>query len=166
MRWLAWLMGICAVAFSSFAFCQGTSFRDLGTDATKLKARTQGMDVSVILSTRSIRTKALLGERFVEGQYPEIVRTVTELKIFVEGQRLFVPRSTFADLVDVRKADITFVARRGVLRIQGGDASEAFEVKIEFDKSAVRRRALFDSMNPKTPLQETNYYLRVLADRP
>lgn len=166
MTSLARIVGIWVFMFSLFALGQGSPVRELTTDTARLEEHTRGMGVSVVLSTRAVRAKAWLGERFIEGQYPNTVRVVNELKISVNKKHLFVPRSTFTDLVDVRKADIAFTKDGGVLRIHGGDASESFEVKIEFDKVGVRRRSLFNSAISGAPLQETTYHLRVMADRP
>ena len=160
------MMVIFGFVLSLAAFGQDSATQELGTGSTRLVARSRGLDASIVLHTKDISAKSLLGERFVEGQIRDTVRVCSELIISVNKRRIFVPRSTFSDLVGVRKAEITVEGNMGALRIYGGDASESFVVRIDFDKTKVMRRALFSSSFDRKPLEQTTYHMRVMEDRP
>jgi hypothetical protein len=51
-----------------------------------------------------------------------------------------------------------------VLSISGGDAAEAYGVRIYFDTAKVTRRILTSSLTPDTVTQHTRYFLNVLKD--
>ncbi len=89
---------------------------------------------------------------------------VDRIEITVDGNPLFIPRSVFCDLADLNKAVIK-KGKKGkkgaILTLYGGDASESYIVKIEFDASDVKRRILSSAMSPDQPLQETTYYVQV-----
>ena len=60
----------------------------------------------------------------------------------INGDPVFVARSVFADLSDIN--DASLVAENGtfILKLQCGDASEAYEVTITFNKSQVLERSV------------------------
>lgn len=89
---------------------------------------------------------------------------VERLDIVVNGKSIFIPRSAFCDLADLTKAEIEADKMGPVLKLYGGDASESYIVKIEFDATHVKRRILSGAVAPDQPLQETTYHLRVLGD--
>jgi hypothetical protein len=47
-----------------------------------------------------------------------------------------------------------------VLMISGGDASESYIARIEFDSERVKRLTLASAFTPDKPAQVTTYYLR------
>jgi hypothetical protein len=82
----------------------------------------------------------------------------------VNGNPLFVPRSVFCDLADLNKAEIKASESQSILTLYGGDASESYIAKIEFDATQVKRRTLSSGMSPDKPLQETIYHIVVVGD--
>ncbi|HWG10315.1 MAG TPA: hypothetical protein VN693_02330 [Rhodanobacteraceae bacterium] len=82
---------------------------------------------------------------------------VDRISITVNGHSLFISRSLFCDLADVNRAKI--IRRKGgyVLLLEAGDASGAYEAKIDFDTARVIRRLLIDGETNK-PLEATTYY--------
>ncbi len=90
------------------------------------------------------------------SRYPCSV--VDRLQITVNGNALFIPRSAFCDLADLNDAEIVSGTNGLILRLGGGDASEAYIVKIEFDGTRVTRRTLSSGTLPNKPLQETIYH--------
>jgi hypothetical protein len=83
---------------------------------------------------------------------------VDRIDIIVNGSPLFVPRSVFADLADLKKASLVKLnEKKSLLRLDGGDGSDGFIVNIEFDASRVLRRTLSPGSMPDKPLQETVY---------
>lgn len=109
-----------------------------------------------------------------EGR-PDIIRTsctysrypcsiVDYIDIVINGNPVFVSRSVFCNLADLNTAQIKIGKKKSILTLTGGDASESYIVKIEFDAKRVKYRSLAPSDTPNEPLQETIYHLRVLGD--
>ena len=92
------------------------------------------------------------------------VTIVEKLSISVNDKYIFVPFSVVADLIDPREAAIKFENKSVILSINGGDASEAYTLRVYFDTKHVQRRTYFDSYFPKKPMEDTRYWLRVLKD--
>ncbi|WP_243359535.1 hypothetical protein [Fundidesulfovibrio terrae] len=82
---------------------------------------------------------------------------VDGIDLFVDGKSLFVPRSVFSDLSDLGSATLSADGPRTTLTMRGGDASEAYTVVIVFDRERVLRRAVYSSLSPTIPSQETVY---------
>ena len=76
--------------------------------------------------------------------YSRIPCSLTDaVEISVAGHPVFVPRSAFADLADINGAELHLIAPgRFRLALTGGDASEAYEANIVFDRHRVRERAV------------------------
>jgi hypothetical protein len=92
------------------------------------------------------------------------VTLVKGLDIQINGNSLFVPRSVFADLIDPHRMSAKFEKGAFVLSISGGDAAEAYGVRVYFDTAKVTRRVLTSSLTPDTVAQDTRYFLNVLKD--
>jgi hypothetical protein len=127
-----------------------------------LEASSSTLRVSVAVEAREVRTSDLID--FEPGQFPETVLVIRSLRIAVNGSPIFVPYSAYADLLWVRQVEIKLAAKSPALIIEGGDGSESFMVRIEFDKLRVKRRALFSPSLPGKALSETIYHLRVMPD--
>jgi hypothetical protein len=84
---------------------------------------------------------------------------VDGLDITAAGERVFVPRSVFADLADVNDASLSLQKSSYVLLLTGGDASETYTVKILFNRKRVTFRSVTNGEFPEHPLQETIYHL-------
>lgn len=81
---------------------------------------------------------------------------VSNLRISVGGTNLFVPRSVFADCTDVGNMSLTTEAGGYVLTLTGGDASEAYSVKVFFTAHEVTKRELHD-IESNSMRQSTTY---------
>lgn len=131
------------------------------SDTTSLSHKAPGFNVEVILTSRLLKSVDVIPQ--VEpGQFPEAIRVVQSLKIKVNGRKIFVPRSAFADLFWVGTAELTAAKSKGSLTVNGGDASESYHVRIEFDARAVRSRSKYSGLIPDKPVEQTRYFLRVL----
>lgn len=82
---------------------------------------------------------------------------VDGIDLFVDGKSLFVARSVFSDLSDLGHATLNADGSKATLTMRGGDASEAYTVTIVFDHEKVLRRAVYSSLSPDAPSQETVY---------
>ncbi len=86
------------------------------------------------------------------------------LEISVQGKRVFVPRSVFADLIDPRVASIKAQKGDFVLTIAGADGAEAYSVNVYFDATKVKRRTLSSALTPSVIAEDTHYRLTILKD--
>lgn len=68
---------------------------------------------------------------------------VSNLSIWVDRQKLFVPRSVFADCTDVGTMSLTSAAGLNVLTFVGGDGADGYTVKLFFDLHRVKRREVY-----------------------
>jgi hypothetical protein len=121
--------------------------------------------IAARIDSRSVVTREAIGEAASPGQYPPSTRIIRAIQITVNGTPIHVPRSTFSDVLGAREAAIESDPRRLALVIKGGDGSEAYVLRIEFDDKAVRRRLLMNPAIPGKPLEETTYLLRVMPDK-
>jgi hypothetical protein len=97
--------------------------------------------------------------------YSRIPCSVVEaFQITVDGSAIFVPRSAFCDLSDVATMEVEAINGHFMLAVFGGDASEAYEVKLEFDTERTTRRVMASGMDANHPLEITTYYEVSLAD--
>ncbi len=159
------LVGTILITFmQGVAAQQQVTKRLSDTEVTQIEASSANLKVSVVVKTRNVKTNDLIGD-YVPGQFPDIVRVIRNLQITVNGSPIFVPRSTYADLLAVRQAEVSLAGRTPTLQLSGGDASESYVARIEFDKATVKRRVIFDPALSGKPLQETVYHLRVMQDR-
>jgi hypothetical protein len=80
------------------------------------------------------------------------------LVLSLDGHKIFVPRSAFFGVSDLRSAALVQHDKNFVLIMQGADASEAYILKIVFDKSGVQSRILFAASEPEIALETTQYH--------
>lgn len=86
------------------------------------------------------------------------------VEISVNDRALFVPRSAYADLADLREATVRKDGKAFILTLSGGDAADSYYAQIFFDGKGVNRKKLFSSLDPDKPTEETRYWLRALKD--
>jgi hypothetical protein len=89
---------------------------------------------------------------------------VDAVQLVVDKNAVFVPRSAFSDWSDLTTAKLGLVDSHPTLTVFGGDASEAYEAKVQFDASRVIRRTIASRMDVGHPLEITTYYEVSLAD--
>jgi hypothetical protein len=91
--------------------------------------------------------------------YSRVPCSVIEaVQITVDDIDIPVRRSAFNDLSDVISIGIEAVNGRFMLTVPGGDASEAYTAKIEFDSERILRRTKESGMDANNPTEITNYY--------
>lgn len=89
---------------------------------------------------------------------------VDSIEISVNGAQLFIPHSVGCNLADLNRVGVEASGEGAVLTLYGGDASESYIMKIEFDGSGVRRKILSSAMSSDQPLEDTTYHIQVLGD--
>lgn len=85
---------------------------------------------------------------------------VSNMKIILERKPIYVPRSVFCDLSDVRSADVIFEKGHNVLVLEGGDGAEGYKVRITISQSVDQREIL--SGLTSSVLQRTYYFTETL----
>jgi hypothetical protein len=110
----------------------------------------------VAIVTRMVKTSDVV-LRAEPGQFPAQVRVVNDLSIEVNGKPIFVPRTAFADLLNVESAQLTAREGGGTLTLRGGDGAESYLVTVAFDSKRVRSRKVFSSLAPGKPVEESRY---------
>lgn len=145
-----------------------TLAEDLVPDqVTTVKAQLKKRSLVVAIHTRTTRTTELLGKRLAAAwALGETALVIQELAISVGAASIFVPRSSYADLLDVRDAEIRPKGNSAVVVIRGGDAANSFEAHIEIDGTRVRMRKIVAPALPGGPTEETTYHHRVMEDVP
>ncbi len=128
-----------------------------------LEAKVTGKTIRVIISTFKVDLGSLAPTRPPDGEaktnctYSRVpCSQVSNLRIWVAGKKLFVPRSVFADRTDVGKMSLSSAAEANVLTLDGGDASEGYTVKVFFSARRVEKRKLYD-VESNSLLQVTTY---------
>ncbi|QKW55723.1 hypothetical protein [Stenotrophomonas sp. NA06056] len=128
----------------------------IGGKPTELvTAQSAGMKVEVQLGIRAT-TADDPRHAVCEGARP--CKGVQSLQIRVNGAALPVPRSAYFDLVDLSSAKIDLGPKGGSLMLQGGDASESYNVRIRFSKNRVLSREIFVGTSQDDLLEETTYH--------
>ena len=133
---------------------------------TILVARSARFDVRVSIKTRQLEKKVkTLGDRGNEHEAFPYRNTVDRIDITVGDRQLIVPHSVFCDLRDLNRAEIRLGSKTAILVIDGGDASDAYWVKVEFDTTQVRRRTLGSGLLAGKISQDTIYRVHILKDQ-
>ena len=90
---------------------------------------------------------------------------VDYIDVSVNGTPIIVPHSVFCDLTDLNTAEVRANKNISVLILTGGDASESYIVKIEFDKDRVKRRSKYWSeYSEDEPSEEIIYHEQIMGD--
>ena len=86
------------------------------------------------------------------------------IEIQVQGKRVFVPKPAFIGLSDIVTAAIFGGKRMYVLRIVGGDASEAYLVSLTFNRDQVLTRKVAPLTEPDAPSEESAFHATAVSD--
>ena len=161
----------CLIIFLTFQYVFAESKTSVSSQGvTIVSAKLNEMDIKIEIRTREIDIGQLSDEfpRVYESEncctysrYPCSV--VYNIRISVNGKSIFVPRSAICDLSDLNTAEIILENDLAVLSLTGGDASESYFVKIEFNSHRVKRKILGSSIEPSQPIAITNYYELVIG---
>jgi len=131
--------------------------------ATTLRAHSGNRSVEASITTE--RRRAALYENEDDSTAPErsVVRAIA---ITMNGQKIIVPRSVTFGLILPNRAELVVGAGISVLTIEGGDTTESYIVRIEFDSERVKRMTAASALIPDKPLQITTFYRQTLEERP
>ena len=139
---------------------QGTTLLETADNKMTVQAKIKTHQIEI--GKRSDGRPLHVQSNCTYSRYP--CSLVDSLEIAVNGNSLFIPRSVFCDLADLYKAELKIGKKCSILMLFGGDASESYIVKIEFNESRVCRRILSSALSPDQSFQETVFHERVLGD--
>ncbi|MCC6544305.1 MAG: hypothetical protein IT392_07360 [Nitrospirae bacterium] len=132
--------------------------------STSISASSKKVKVNVTINT--VRIDDVEKLPWVWPIDHKTLTVIRNLDISINGRVLFVPRSVFVDLIDPAEASIRFIeGDTAVLTINGGDGANSYFVRVYFDSRKVKRKMLYDTLFPKEPMQDTQYWIRVLKDQ-
>jgi hypothetical protein len=122
---------------------------------TSLRAVLNGKKVQVTFRTVSLG-KSDRGFPLALNDYDR-VSIVQGISILVDGKTVWVPWSVYADLFNVRGADITF--EKGIFKLVtgGGGGADTYSVRIYFNTKRILRRETFNSFSPDKALEVVLY---------
>ena len=130
---------------------------------SELETKVSGKTIRVVISTFRVNlgssspTPPPTGEGKTNCTYSRFpCNQVSNVRIWVAGKRLFVPRSVFADRADIGNMGVTSEGGMNVLTLVGGDASEGYTFKVFFGTDRVKKRELYDAES-NSLLQVTTY---------
>lgn len=159
------------ILFSSVAYAGSVQKQLLiaSKGQTAIAADSVNFKVRVLIKTHEVQIGKPSDKR------PNIIRSactcsrypcsiVDYIDITVNNKSLIVPRSVFCDLADLNAAEISIEEKDSILMLTGGDASESYIVRIEFDAERIKRKVKASSMMPNEPAQETVYHESVMKD--
>lgn len=144
--------------------CAATRFPPVGptaisqTGSTRMAASFGAETVTAVLDTEQRETPTPAGTRAKRV-------FVTFLSIRVGDDDVHVPASAFADIGDPSDASLQFDGRSFTLTITGADGADAYEVRLRFDRTAVRQRLLFP-LGEAQASEDTKYRIITVTDRP
>jgi hypothetical protein len=122
---------------------------------TSLRAVLNGKKVQVTFRTVSLR-KSDRGFPLAMNGYDQ-VSIVQDMSIFVDGKMVPVPWSAYADLYNVRGADVKY--EKGIFKLVtgGGGGADTYCVHIYFNTKRVLRREAYNSFSPDKALEVIVY---------
>jgi len=164
------LICFCAVLSMNAVSADQASAGVLSQGETHVVLASGKSNVQVVVKTREVQIgkpsdprPEIVESNCTNSRYPCSV--VDLIGITVNGNHISIPRSTFADLADLNVVKIEVAKAGWILTFTGGDASESYIVKIEFDAGGVNKRTIFSGMAPDKPLEVTTYYELVIGDK-
>ncbi len=134
---------------------------------TVLQTKSNNVDVQITILTHSVAIGTVsdtdvknTAKSCTYSRYPCSI--VDKIDITVNGISVKVPFNSFCGLADLKDGHISFGKDYLSLLLTGGDASEGYSARIEFDKERVKHITIW-SEDEKKPLQEIIYH-RVVTD--
>lgn len=128
---------------------------------------------TVTMSVKGMELKALIQTMVVPNAAPNSPENhfaqctssrtpcvlTSQIKLLDGASEVFVPRGAYADLGDIFTAELTTSGGLFVLTLRGGDASEAYIAKLEFNKDRVVRRTLYSAEDTAHPVEVSQFFM-------
>ena len=84
--------------------------------------------------------------------------SIKKIEMKVSGRKLFIPKSIYSGLFNVSSIRLEPGKILSTLSMEGGDASEGYIVKIEFDRSRIKKKSLYSALSESEPLEVIKYF--------
>lgn len=139
---------------------QPTRVSSSGT--TTVTMSVNGKELKALIQTMVVPKAAISSpeQQFAQCTSSRIPCILTsEIKLLDGASEVFVPRRAYADLGDIFSAELTMSNGLFVLTIRGGDASEAYIAKLEFNKDRVIRRTLYSAEGTAHPVEVSQFFM-------
>lgn len=155
MMLIVFIIGISGLATAKEVAAKGVTTLSVNIKDSRVQVdiRTYLLDIG----KPSDRAPAVRKNICTYSKYP--CSPVQGIDIFVGSAKIFVPKSSFADLSDLSSAKLFVKNGSMVLVLDGGDASESYTVKLFFNSEHVYRRLLYPAGDTVEPTEDTKYSL-------
>jgi hypothetical protein len=155
------MLWITLVLCSQFCFAQNRDLSVAHSGKTSISALLGKTKAEAVFRTSTVQISGT-GEknrRFVQCTYSRTPCSLTEqVRILLDGNEVFVPRSAYADLGDISTAELTMIDGKMMLTIKGGDASESYVARLLFGKEGLSERRLYSGEDVEHPLEICHYF--------
>jgi hypothetical protein len=127
---------------------------------TTVTAVIGGSKLVAVFETSSIE----IGKHDKTPRFPQCTYTTMpciltrQIKTYLNGKEIFLPRSAYAGLGDVHSAELTSKGGLFILSIVGGDASESYIARIAMNRKRTLERRIYSGEDPYHALEVTKYY--------
>ncbi len=131
-----------------------------GTTTVTMSAK--GKELKALIQTMVVPKTAPNSpeEHFAQCTSSRMPCVLTSQIMLLDGtNEVFVPRGAYADLGDIFTAELTTSNGLSVLTLRGGDASEAYIAKLEFNKDRVIRRSLYSAEDTAHPVEVSQFFM-------
>lgn len=114
-------------------------------------------DGPTIIKVEVRTVEMMVASNAIPPDVSSIMPVASKIIVNVNGRDIFVPRSVYADLIDIKNGHLKNGDKWWVFCVTGGDGSETYTVNIYFDRKQVRRRIKFSGLNEDIPIELTVY---------
>lgn len=150
--WICTATGANAAEESSDVTLDGETLLSMSTAKSTVEIRLKNRRIDGNLSPNE---KLLLAQDCPWGEPP--CSLMEAIGIEVSGHALFVPRSVYRGLSNVRTVKLASHGPLFRMTLRGADASESYLVKIEFDQSRILKRQISSALAPNDVMEEFIY---------
>jgi hypothetical protein len=151
-----------AVLLSQACFAQLHPTTVSSSGVTTLTMSVQGKELKALIQTMVVPKTPTSSpeEHFAQCTSSRTPCVLTsQIKLLAGTSEIFVPRGAYADLGDIFSAELTMSNGLFVLTLRGGDASEAYIAKLEFNKDRVIRRSLYSAEDATHPVEVSQFFM-------
>ncbi len=113
-------------------------------------------DYKVVIETQLVDIKPELSGYWGVATDKSLI--IAKARLFYRGEESRFPRSAYADLANIREPSLVTTSAGCELRLQGGDASEAYTCVLTFSDGSLVRRVVRWNIKPESDYEVTEYH--------
>ena len=158
-------MAVLVIAFASFQLFADASAHRVSikpSGSTMFSASSQGVEIKITIKTRQIENgipsrpdDEAIKSGCTNTRFP--CSKIETISILVNSHELILPSPITRYLADVATGEIIVERGKYVLRMYGGDASEAYFTDIQFNNCCVIRQTMWSAEFPGRPTSDIAY---------